>query len=944
MVSTETLQVIINAKDQLTSKVKQAEQAIKGLGSTAQSSSNTATSATTRLGAAYEQLRSKVTSVFNSIRNTVNNSFKGVASSGLAQPFLNAAEQIKQRWSSMVETIKSKLKGMTSSANTGSGFNISNAGLATLNGQITSTTGKVTLLTRAMNALGSIGGGVGNKIGAAFINAGTHIQNFKTKLGKIGTGMQSLVGGLSGVQSAIMAAFGAVGVTSLSQFTIGAAIARQKLNAVTTSITGSEAATKRLNKAISSATSGGVVGFTKVATAVQQIGIKYNLTNAQLEKTAPVLNKIGTLAIAMGKDGSQAATIMAKAYDGLNGNFMLLQRNLGITKDQLLAEGWTGAANDVDGYTRALQKVLDKKPEMQEYLNSYEGQMERLKMTVQGVGRQIGEVFLPILNTLLGGFLDLNEKCPWLTTAIVLLGVGIIGLVSALSILAPIIMMIIELQTVQAFTTLAAYWPYLLLAAAILAIIAVLAYFYTTNETVRNTMNKIGSTIQNILVKAWENLQKIVQPLVPTFQHLMDVFGRLANDLLGLFGITGDAASNFDWLGLVVQGITLFLQVLIQHITLVVQVLAAILIPVINLVVNILAALINFIISVAEAFSLLMQGDIMGFLTTLGTALWTFFSTLTSVFIQFLLQILMNLNVIFGGILLTVWAWITNLVMTMVNGAIQAVTGFITWIATLPGQFWAWLMVAWNNLVTWRNQTVAKFREAATQAVTNFINFIKTLPGRFKEWLDNTINKVVSFAKTLYDRMKSAAQDAVNGFKEKISDLPNQMWNALCGIRDKIYAGVGMLVGAIRSLAQQMWNSFTSIFSAGNSAFVQTVDLLGADTNSKLSYNVSHHFGSSNNNGSLLGQAVDLLGELVTSSNEDQYVSAELEQSGTVTVVHDVNLSGVPEGIDSEALADMIRQIMNSPEMIKQITTNRDFQRWDKKMKQKIVGEYTRHI
>ena len=46
---------------------------------------------------------------------------------------------------------------------------------------------------------------------------------------------------------------------------------------------------------------------------------------------------------------------------------------------------------------------------MQEYLNSYEGQMERLKLAIGGVGRQIGEVFLPILNALLGGFLDLHQ-------------------------------------------------------------------------------------------------------------------------------------------------------------------------------------------------------------------------------------------------------------------------------------------------------------------------------------------------------------------------------------------------------------------------------------------------------------------------------------------------------------------------------------------------------
>ena len=754
--------------------------------------------------------------------------------------------------------------------------------------------------------------------------------------------MQSLVGGLSGVQSAIMGAFGAVGVTSLSQFTIGAAIAREKVNAVTKEVVGSGKAFEAVNSKIKASISGTTLGYNNMAKAVNNVALRFHLTGEKVGELAGPMSKIGIMAQAMGKSTEEAAAVMEHAFDGLQGKWRALKQ-YGITEDELKKAGWSGAANDVYGYARALDKVLEKNPQFKEFTSTFEYQFQSLKMSIQAVGTEIGLILLPVLNTVVSFFLDLNKQAPWLTKALVVMAIAVVGLVSAMSILAPIIMMIIELKTAELAISLATVGVYLAVIAVIIAVIAILAYYYNTNENVRQAIDNIANTIKGVLIGAWENLQKIVQPLVPTFQHLMDVFGRLANDLLGLFGITGEAADNFDWLGLVVQGITLFLQALIMHITLVVQVLAAILIPVINLVVNILATLINFIISIAEAFSLLMQGDIIGFLTTLGTALWTFFVTLLTVFGQFLLEILNNLNVIFGGILLTVWAWITNLVMTMINGAIQAVTGFITWIATLPGQFWAWLMVAWNNLLTWRNQTVAKFREAAMTAVTNFINFIKTLPGRFKEWLDNTINKVVSFAKTLYERMKSAAQDAVNGFKEKISDLPNQMWNALCGIRDKIYAGVGMLVGAIRSLAQQMWNSFTSIFSAGNSAFVQTVDLLGADNNSKLSYNVSHSFGS-NNNTSLLGQVVDLLGELVTSSNEDQYVSAELEQSGTVTVVHDVNLSGVPDGINADELAELIRQIMNSPEMIKQLTTNRDFQRWDKRMKQKIIGEYTRHI
>ena len=70
MVSTETLQVIINAKDQLSSQVKEINNTIRQTGTTANSSSTTASSATDRIGAAYDRLKNKVTTAFNNIKNT----------------------------------------------------------------------------------------------------------------------------------------------------------------------------------------------------------------------------------------------------------------------------------------------------------------------------------------------------------------------------------------------------------------------------------------------------------------------------------------------------------------------------------------------------------------------------------------------------------------------------------------------------------------------------------------------------------------------------------------------------------------------------------------------------------------------------------------------------------------------------------------------------------
>lgn len=977
MVATETLQVILNAKDQLSGKIREVNNALKQVGTSASSASSTATSATTRLSNAYTQLQSKVRTVFNNIKNTIKNSTAGkiINESSLAQPFLNAAEKIKQKWSSMTETLKSRMKSLTSSGNNNIGFNISAAGLATLNGQVTTTTGKVTALGNAMNTIAGYASRLGINFGTAFTTASSKIETFRSKLQSVGSKMQSLVGGLSGVQSAIMGAFGAVGVTSLSQFTIGAAVAREKLNAVTTSITGSEAATKSLNKAISNATSGGVVGFTKVAQAVQQIGIKYGLTNQQLEATAPVLNKIGTLARAMGKDSETAATIMSKAYDGLNGNFMLLQRNLGITKQQLLDAGWSGASNDVDGYTLALQKVLDTKPEMQEYLNSYEGQMERLKFAIQGVGRQIGEIFLPILNALLGMFLDLHQQCPWLTNVIVALAVGIVGLISVLSVLAPIIIMITELQEAQAFATLAANWPYLLLAAAILVVIGVLLYLYNTNEGVRNAMNKIGEAIKNTVVKAWEHLQKVLEPLGATFEHLMQVLGRLAMDLLGLFGITGDAAAEFDWLGAVISAVGMYIEGLVTGFVYLVEILASIVVPVISFLVNLVANLINFFISLAEALALLSQGDVLGFLTTLGTALWTLIAETITNFGQMFLEIFNNLNLIFGGVLTAVWTWLVQLIYAMILGGYQAVVGFLTWIGTLPGQFWNYLLMAWNNFTVWAGQIIQKAVETGSNMVTQFINWVASLPGKFWTWLLNTISKIGDFKKEAVQKIKDTAKQMVDDFIDWIKKLPSKFGEWLSKIKDEIRNRRGELVRAIIQLGKDLLNDFKnallgsigwssaevrnagsqlylgfegmastarasglSVASQFNSGLVEGMEAVGVvnngiGANSTLLTHVEHeiHDRQGDRQTELLTQIKDALGNL------------QVTHTGSIDFNQNVDVTGETSLSDDE-LREAVMTALRDKNILKQIVESREFQSMDKRMKNRMIKELGRHI
>ena len=864
MATTETLQVILNAKDLLTQKVRQANNAIKQTGTTANTASTVASSSTNRIAQAYQNAATRIRSIWQGITNTIKTSSAAqtISESKLSQPFLNAAEKIKSRWQNLVNTLKSKIKEVGNTP-VDPFKNISNAGLATLNGQITTTTTKVTTLGTVIQKVGAIAPNLGIKLS-------TGLASFSQKISGVKTKINDLAMGFSGVQSAVMGAFGAVGVNSLSQFTIGAAIARNKINAVTTSITGSEAATKSLNNAITSATSGGVVGFNSVATAIQQVAIKHNLTNAQLEKTPPVLTKIGTLARAMGKDSETAQTLMSKAYDGLNGNFMQLQRNLGITKQQLLDAGWSGAADDVDGYTNALQKVLDSKPEMQEYLNSYEGQMEQLKRTIGSVGRQIGEVLLPIIQQLLGGFLELSKAHPW----VVQLAVGIGLLVASVSSISMVLLPIIQLASAFKSLRTVSDTADTMKKGADSAGLLSRAY-----DTLRS---KIGLTqIKTALMATWQGIETAATTVATTAKAALSKAYAVLSSKIGLTQIK--MALMTVWQG--IQTAATYVATAAQWlwnvalnanpigiVVLAIAALVAILLYLYNSnedVRNALNALWNFLrSSFIAAWDILKAKltDLWNFLVSTFGPIWTwlvglFTGTGDSVnglmewlgqlyqkFVEVLpliMAIFMPWTLLFNTQMQQVaiqavmgfvqwistlgqqiWTWLWNAIMYVVMWgvsftlnmqmiALQAVMSFIAWISQLPGRAWAWLMVMIQYAINFGNMLRARMQQAVTNAVNAFINFLKTLPSKAWNIFNQVIQKVISFATNFINKLRECAQNAVNRFKEKL-DLVRVVREELQHIADCIRNGAGAIYSAIRDMATNMINTLKSWLHMGS--------------------------------------------------------------------------------------------------------------------------------
>ena len=696
---------------------------------------------------------------------------------------------------------------------------ISPAGLNILNGKIVQTEGSFTQLGNRITSTNSKLNALGNNSG---------IARLRSSLSSLKGRISGLASGFSGLGGAISMAFGAIGVTSVNQFTIGAAMAREKINSVTTSITGSKQATKELGATIKSATAGGVVGFNSTAQALNQVAIKFHMNTSQMKAAAPAIANIGNLSVAMGHSQEQAANMMAHAYDGLNGNFKTLKQNLGVTKEQLMQAGWSGAADDVDGYTNALNKVLEKSPKLQAYYNSTEGRITRAKMAIQGVGREVGETLLPVISQVLQAFLDLNQKCPGITKAFIYLGIAIMGL-SAISM---VVLPIIELSKALKLAATAQWLlnaamdanPIMIVVIAIIALVAILVYLYYNNEQVRNTINALGSYLSGTFIGLWDYLCGAVGNTVQFFQNLYSAIVNLPETLSNIgnsiwswvTGLPGQISSALTGIGTAVAS------------------------WISSLWTNISTWLNNGLATLGTWFSTLITTlitwgqniltTIITWLTMLPGTIFTYLLLIITTIGQWELQ-LWNIAVyagsqFVGGIITwiqtlpgRVWTWLLNTINRVIqwvtvlwNIAVYAgsqfVGGIITWIQTLPGRIWTWLMNTINRVTSFATIIMNKAKYAGSVMVGHFISYVSTLPGKFWTWLLSTLSRITSFASQGASRMRTTAMNMCNAFKNKVSQLPNIMWTELMHIGDKIRNAVGELGKAMRDLAHNMLNKF----------------------------------------------------------------------------------------------------------------------------------------
>jgi hypothetical protein len=304
------------------------------------------------------------------------------------------------------------------------GVNRVRSGVETLKQRIESTTVGNKLITgfnTVKNKVTEVVQKIRTGFAQALDNAKNKVENLSNSMGELGMAVSSV--------------FGALGLGSIYQATIGLAMTREQMTSLMTATMGSSDAAKGFVGYLDQMTNKSLVSLNDLGSAMSKIKMSTGMTNDQLKLIAPTVNDIGQRAILMGYDTAYAQELMVASFRGLNGEFDMLNTNFGITRQALLDAGWSGAATDVEGYNAALQKVLENGGSMEGMLQTTPGQIALLKKAFSTAGREIGEIFIPVIQSVLAFMLELKKTNPIVFKLIIVFG----ALISAFALALPVL-------------------------------------------------------------------------------------------------------------------------------------------------------------------------------------------------------------------------------------------------------------------------------------------------------------------------------------------------------------------------------------------------------------------------------------------------------------------------------------------------------------------------
>lgn len=855
MVSQNIINIILKMEDQATTVAQKADQMIKKFGNSAQSSNNKASQSVEKLNINYGKTANEVSKVVTSAERVgsigskqfdrYNESIqKSIVNFNRlddeTQEMLRYLNQMSGKgreafvgMSSKAQEAISKFVALENETRTwGNTLDFTKTKLSLMGTNVDSVKGKVQVLGSSFISyvspkVDSLSNSIRNKLSSA-------VSTVKSKI-------QSLGEAFNGVGGVISSVFGGIGLAAMSDMTIGASISRERIQSLSFTTMGfgqtmeyfADNANSLWNQ-MDNLTNSSLVSLDQLSQAASVVAMSTHANETQMQRLIPILNDIGQKAILMGKSGDEAMGLMQAAGKGLNGEFEMLRENFGINKEMLENAGWSGSAEDIDGYTTALEECLRQSGNVSDMMNTTHGNLTRLKKMWSVSARSLGDDFKPIVDQALDSvlkFVDANNDGKvdagaknWMKYA-----AGAMTAASAFATLAPSIA-----PALQVFDSLTGKTKGLLQFLGIMKAEEDALTLATLRESVAQKASAAGKAIAGAAASAYGAIVGVLTGKINLVSAATAVWNAILAmnpiilvviALIALVAAIYEVGKAFGWwsnvqemLDAIWAGIQRVWDAFINH-------------PDVQAVLQSIGAAWNWICEVvgqvwqaiSEFFNIGSGGEFDVVAAAIDVVTFAFeyltmpLHTIIEL-IQFLYpyfeQFFNNVLVPLGEFLMSVFApiWdvivqVLTIVWSTMTGIIgvfdQFKTGQIDLPALLLGiwgllsQMWIQIMmVIANAILSFAGQVWNYAVRAGTNFLNGVINYISQLPGRVWDFLVQTTEKIISAGSQWVDSARQKAGEMVNGAVSNVQQLPGKIYEEFLKVPDRIREAIPQAIAA----------------------------------------------------------------------------------------------------------------------------------------------------
>lgn len=412
---------------------------------------------------------------------------------------------------------------------------------------------------------------------------------------------------------------------------------------------------------------------------------------------------------------------------------------------------------DIDKLSGAIDNCNGAAQNMADIMNdNLEGQLTILKSQLQELAISFGEILLPAVKKIVGwiqGFINVLNSLPdgvketIVTIALIAAALGpvliIVGkVISAIGTIMTIIPKLASVinaakGVIAAFNAVCAANPYVLIIAAIVALVAAFIYLWNNCEEFRQFWIDLWEGIKEIAIAVWEALKEFFKA---AWEFIKTTAETVWNAIAGFFtGLWEGIKNTFTT---VVNAISTFLTTMWNTIKTVAE--------------TVWNAISTFFTTIWNAIKTTV--------TTVVTAISTFLTTAWNAIKTTVSTVLNAIKYVFE----TIWNAIKNTVTTVVNGIKNTIT------------------TVWTNIKNTVTNLVNAIKNGVSNAFNSMWSGIKSVISGIYDTIKGGFDKAVGFITGLASSAFNWGKDIIMGIVNGIKSCISAVGDAVSSVADKI--------------------------------------------------------------------------------------------------------------------------------------------------------------